>query len=301
MLLLFVANLVGLATDSRLISGAPAWLKPAKFAISTAIFAFSIAWILRYVQDWPKIKRAVSSIVTVTLSVELLVINLQAWRGMTSHFNIGTPLDATLWFLMGAAIFSLLLGMILLLITLFRQRFESRTWGWALRLGLLISVLGAGSGGLMTKPTPNQLAQAKLTHHMPIAGSHIVGAPDGGSGLPGTGWSTQHGDLRVPHFLGLHALQIVPFLGWLIGCRRRWTVSQQVALVFIASASYLSLIGLLIWQALRGQSLVAPDNVTLLAWTVWLLISATLAATVALRNGRLQRHATWSNRLGAAL
>jgi hypothetical protein len=102
-----------------------------------------------------------------------------------------------------------------------------------------------------------------------------VGAPDGGPGLPGVGWSTQHGDLRVPHFFGLHGLQIIPFVGWLAMRRRRiQTERQQSTFAFTIAVSYLSLIGILTWQALRGQSIIDPDSLTLAALGIWFALSA---------------------------
>ena len=86
--------------------------------------------------------------------------------------------------------------------------------GWALRLGMTITIVGAMTGGLMTRPTSAQLEAARAGNRMTVAGAHTVGAPDGGPGLPGTGWSLEHGDIRVAHFLGLHALQLLPLLAF---------------------------------------------------------------------------------------
>jgi hypothetical protein len=105
---------------------------------------------------------------------------------------------------------------------------------------------------------------------MRIAGAHTVGAPDGGPGLPGTGWSTAHGDIRVPHFVGLHAMQALPLLAlWL---RRRVTpVATRRRLIWIAAAGYVSLFGLLLWQALHGEPLLGPAPITAAAFAIWTL------------------------------
>ena len=102
---------------------------------------------------------------------------------------------------------------------------------------------------------------------MPIVGAHSVGVEDGGPGLLVTGWSTVGGDLRVAHFFGLHGLQALPLLGFLLASfGPAWLRSgHRVALVWTAGLAYLGLVLILTWQALRGVPVVAPDAPTLLA------------------------------------
>ena len=124
----------------------------------------------------------------------------------------------------------------------------------------------------MTVPTTDQRAAMARHERVTVSGAHTVGAPDGGPGLPGVGWSEQHGDLRIPHFTGMHALQVIPLLVWL--ARRKRTVR----FVFSISASYLALYLILLWQALRGESIAAPSTVTITALALWLI--ATVVALI---------------------
>jgi hypothetical protein len=80
--------------------------------------------------------------------------------------------------------------------------------------------------------------------------------------VPLTGWSREHGDLRVPHFIGLHGLQALALAAVALRRWRRPEAARARAILAI-TASYASLFALLIWQALRGESFVAPDAMTL--------------------------------------
>ena len=269
--LLAVAG-AGLVFDPRVITGAPAWLKPAKFAASIAIYSLTLSWVFMYLREWPRTRRAVSWITTVTLLLEIAIIDAQAWRGTASHFNVGTLLDGVLFSIMGIAIIVQTGGAIAVAVALWRQRFQDRALGWALRLGMTITIVGALTGGLMTRPTRAQIDNARAGHRMTIAGAHTVGAPDGGPGMPATGWSREHGDLRVAHFLGLHALQMLP-LAALLFVRRGWQETRRVRAVLAISGSYISLFSLLLWQALRGQSVTAPDEAMFTALAVWAVLT----------------------------
>ena len=276
--------LAGLWLDPRVITGAPAWLKPAKFAASTAIFMFTLAWMFSYLPGWPRLRRTVAWIAAATLVLEVVLIALQAWRGKTSHFNVGTRLDATVFAVMGTAILVQTASSVAVTMALWRQPFADRAFGWALRLGMVIAILGASTGGLMTRATAAQLADARAGQWMTVFGAHTVGAADGGPGLPGTGWNLQHGDLRVPHFVGLHAMQMLPLIALLLVRRSAVDAdTRRVRLVWVAGVSYFMLFALLLAQALRGEALAAPSQATIAAFIVW--ASGTAAAVWIARGG----------------
>ncbi|MEI9971283.1 MAG: hypothetical protein WDO73_04080 [Ignavibacteriota bacterium] len=204
--------------------------------------------------------------------LELAIIALQAYRGTTSHFNFSTPLNGVLFVIMGVAIVAQTFISIAVAVAFWRQRFEDPAMGWALRLGMIITIVGALSAGFMTHPTAAQLAGAQAGQGLPIAGAHTVGAPDGGPGLTGTGWSTEHGDLRIPHFIGLHAFQVLPLLAFVMR-RRRFSDDTRVRLTLTAAASYFTLVVLLLIQALRGLPILGPDGLTFGLFGAWALVT----------------------------
>jgi hypothetical protein len=300
MLITFAATLVGIFVDRRVITGAPAWLKPAKFAISVSVYCFTFVWLLGFVENRPRLVRLVANVTVASLIVEMIVIITQAARGTTSHFNLTTPFNSILWFTMGAFIVLVWTMNLLLAIMLLRQRMPDRAFAWSLRLGLLISAIGMAAGFFMVTPTPDQAAAIAGGHGPHIVGAHSVGVADGGPGLPIVGWSTVGGDLRVAHFVGLHALQVLPLLGWLVTRRQKISgflpASNRLALVWTAGVAYLGLVLLLIWQALRGQSVVHPDARTIAAAGA---LAAALAASILInvtralnRNKRTREFAT---------
>ena len=245
--------------DDRVLLGAPLWLKPLKFAISLALYSATLAWMLGQLRE--RALQRTGWVVTVAAAVEMAIIVGQAAVGNRSHYNMDTPLSAALW-----------------------STWARRSWccGWppspsrcafsakpgrdavarsAIRLGLVVALIGLGEGFLMA-----------------TAGAHAVGVPDGGPGLPLVGWSTTGGDLRIAHFIGMHALQGLPLLAAGLAATRRFDEATRVRLVRIAAAAWTGIVVLLTWQALRAQPLLAPDAVTLAALAT--LLAVTGAATV---------------------
>jgi len=230
-----------LPLDHRLVTGAPVWMKPLKFALSITAFAWTLGWLLA---DLPgaaqRSVRRLSLGVAISMVVEQLVIFTQAARGTTSHYNISTGLDALLFGAMGVFIVlnTAMTGWALYLVWRHRPH-GSAGYVWGTRLGLLIFLVGSVMGGMMI-------------HH----NQHTVGAPDGGPGLPGLGWSTSAGDLRAAHFLGMHALQVLPLLGWALS---RWRPRRAALLTWAGAAVYAGLVLALFGLALAGRPLWAGN------------------------------------------
>lgn len=139
----------------------------------------------------------------------MAIITGQVIRGKRSHFNHATPFDETLFNAMAVTVVILWTSTLVIAILLMRARIADRASAWAIRSGVLLALVGAGFGFLMTQPTPEQRAAGNLDT-ADVIGAHSVGVPDGGPSMPLTGWSTTGGDLRIPHFIGMHALQLLP-------------------------------------------------------------------------------------------
>jgi len=291
MVVVFLATLAGILLDHRIITGAPAWLKPAKFALSVSVYCFTFVWLLGFVKTRPRLARFAANVTVVSFVVEMAVILTQAARGTTSHFNLTTPLNASLWFTMGAFIVVVWTMNLLLAILLIVERIPDRPFAWSLRFGLLISLVGMASGFLMVRPTPDQRQNIATSGRARIVGAHSVGVADGGPGLPVVGWSTVGGDLRVGHFLGLHAMQLLPFFGWWLARRRsarsHFKEIHRLCFVVTAGSAYLGLVVLLVWQALRGQSVIHPDAQTLAGSLVLAAATAAVAWAIAAHARRM--------------
>ncbi|MBC7923561.1 MAG: hypothetical protein H7Z75_20995 [Ferruginibacter sp.] len=229
--------------DSRQVMGINPWIKPVKFYLSSAVYLGTLAVLLPYLNaTHPKAVRFVGWTAAAMLMAENVGITLQAARGVGSHFNVGSAFDGRLFSAMG--VFILINTLVVIYATwLFFRTSPAipRPYLWGIRLGLVLFLVGSAVGGMMIRLT-----------------SHNVGVAMGGHGLPFTNWSTRGGDLRIAHFIGLHALQVVPLAGYLVARYVKPAGSfRPVAYTVGIAALYTALTGFLFWQAMNGVPLVA--------------------------------------------
>ena len=286
--------IVGMVIDPREVLGAPLWAKPLKFALSIGIYALTLSWLIGQLHRMRRLARIAGTVTVIGLVVEMIIIVGAAALGDTSHFNVSTPLHSVLWSVMALSIVVVWLMTLVVGIALFRNPLGDRARTLAIRAGVIIALVGMGLAFLMTALTAQQ-----LDDFQGIAGAHAVGVADGSPGLFLLGWSTVAGDLRIPHFVGMHALQVLPIVVItleLLSRRIPRLTSAQVRLrlVRVAVVAYAATVAVLTWQSLAGQSIVSPAGpilaagLTVAAATV---VSAITSVLVPDRDARSLMHA----------
>lgn len=238
-LLLSMAPLAAaLLLDSRTVNDIDVWIKPLKFAASLSLYFATLAWFWAYL---PAVRGRFLDRFAV-LSVGLVVfemgyIILQSARGVGSHFNTATPIEALMFTLMGIA--ALVITALPLAAGVAVARAPASDLAPAYRLSVVVglvltTLLGAGAGIAIS-----------------LNGGHWVAAAHTDlGGFPVFGWTRQGGDLRVAHFFGLHAMQILPLAGWLIARRRR---PEATRLVWLVAAGFTALTVWTLVEALMGR------------------------------------------------
>jgi hypothetical protein len=237
-LALFVVCVALAAGDPTEILGLNRWIKPAKFFISIAIFLWTMAAYFQHLPGHEATTRRLSWAMIAIFAIEMIVIAGQPLRGQRSHFNISTPFDGALFSIMGAAIAVLTLLTAYVAYLYFTREIDlPPAVAWGMRLGLVVMLLGSIQGGYMS-------TQA----------GHAVGVPDGGAGLPFVNWSTEGGDLRAAHFVGLHALQAIPVFALL---SERLRPNSPVWPTGLFAAVYTAGFTAIFLQALYGKPLLS--------------------------------------------
>lgn len=233
-LALYAAGMLALAAvtgllqvlDPRLLDGVSVWVKPTKFLVSTALFAATQAWFFGLVR--PERRRARSmrllvGLLIVSASFENGWISWQASQGLHSHFNESSLLYGVMYGLMG--LFAVLLTA------------TAPMLGWEIARrpapGIAPDYCAAVVAGLVL----TFLLAVPLGGYMGSQPGHSVGAE--GGRVPLVGWNRSGGDLRVAHFLSVHAQQIIPLLAAISGAsglaeRSRWRVLFGGTLLFVA-------------------------------------------------------------------
>ena len=241
-LLLVPLMLAAAPFDERLVTGINPWIKPVKFALANAVYMLTVGWLFHHLPAGAGTRRRISRLVALTITAETVLITLQAARGATSHFNFSSLLNAGVLGLMGLMIVINTAAVAYAALRFWKgEPAVPAPYLWGIRLGLLIFLLASLEGFVMIR-----------LH------GHGVGVADGGPGLPLINWSTRGGDLRVAHFFGLHALQVLPLVGHVFsrpGVAAR--LKKPVRWVWAAGLSYAGLALLLFIQALSGTPLMS--------------------------------------------
>ncbi|MGF1637654.1 MAG: hypothetical protein ACFCUU_11325 [Cyclobacteriaceae bacterium] len=174
-----------------------AWYKPFKFAFSTFTFVWAMAWYCYYLPDFNV--QAFNWTVILLLSFEIIYIAIMASQGKSSHYNVSSSFYAFMFSMMALAATLVTLYTAYVGLLFFTGEFASipNYYLWAIRLGIVIFVIFSLEGFLMGGRM-----------------SHSVGLENDNSNLFIVGWSKLTGDLRVSHFIGMHALQILPLLSF---------------------------------------------------------------------------------------
>jgi hypothetical protein len=214
------------------VAGTNAWWKPFKFFLSTALLLWAMAWYMQHLANTDAVKRYSWGMIAIFIFEDFYIM-FQAGRGDLSHFNIRTPFFSGMYNLMALASAAISLWTAYIGILFFTEKIETlpEAYLWGIRLGIVLFVLFSLQGFAMG---------ARL--------SHTVGGADGSAGLPVVNWSKKYGDLRIAHFMGMHALQIIPFVAYYI--------LKNSTLVISFSLIYGFLTVFLFYQAMQGKPLI---------------------------------------------
>jgi hypothetical protein len=203
--------------------------KAMTFGISFGITAITVAWVSSFLRLGDRARTALLGTFTAACVFETVLVSLQAWRGVPSHFNVATPFDALVTRGLAIGGFTLILIIVTLTFASFRATASVPvSVRLATRIGFVLLDASLLVGALMI-----------------ARGMSLVFAGSPQAAYASGGW------LKPTHAVTMHAILVLPALAWLSSFTA-WTERRRVQLVLLASAGYVTLVGAVAVANLRG-------------------------------------------------
>jgi MFS family permease len=210
-------------------AGAIGWRKPIVFGLSLGITTIFLSWFMSYLRARPFTGWVLMGVIAVCSGIEYALITAQAWRDVPSHFNDSTPLNEIIWIGMGVNIAFVWLASIGVTVMAFRRFTGPPSLALAVWAGLVVLFVGNLLGGIIIGNDAGVWGQRGDE-------SSIFGAA---------------GQIKVPHAVALHALQVLPLIGWMASFADL-SEDRRVRLVAVAFAGYTGLATVNVLQTFGG-------------------------------------------------
>jgi hypothetical protein len=205
--------------------------KAMTFGLSFGLTLITVAWVASLLRLGNRSRTLLLGAFTAACALETILISLQAWRGVPSHFNLETPFDSLIARTLAAGGGALIAIVATLTIAAFRRNpMVPISLRVAIRIGFVTLCSSLVVGALMI-----------------AKGMRLVFAGDRQAAY------TIGGTLKPTHAVTMHAILVLPMLAWLLSFVD-WTERRRLAVVLLAVTGYVVL-----------ASVVAAENVTGLA------------------------------------
>lgn len=239
-LLACAAHLLAFAlVDDAVWAGPIGFRKPAMFGFSVGVTLLSLAWLVRAFPP-RRLQAALLGVMSGALLLEVVIIALQRFRGVPSHFNMATLLDGVLWSMMGFAITIFALLAIVQAVWSFGRLHAPPAMKTAIRAAMVLLVFSQVSGQLIVLNGTSVVMPGGEFVAANIAQAATFGAA---------------GNLKLPHAIALHGLQVLPLLGLLV-VRLRWTAGVAHFWIAFSGLGFLGLALTAQVQAYTGRAVL---------------------------------------------
>lgn len=241
--------------------------KAATFGLSFGITLITIVWVVSLLRIGERSRTALLGAFTITCGLETVLVSLQAWRGVPSHYNIETPFDAVVARSLAAGGFALIVIIAAFALAAFRANPQVPiSLRIAIRIGFVTLCTSLAVGALMI-----------------AKGMRLVLARD-----PQAAYLTG-GTLKPTHMVTMHAILVLPALAWLLSFAN-WPERRRVAVMLLGAAGYLVLaVVVAVENVVDSTPWITPLPLALSMLGVLTLVAAGLLALIGVARSRNAR------------